>query len=95
MIILEILENIREFFTINPRNPTPSPSSSQASGAQQANEVKRHLLDVLDSPLDTIIQVFGNKNRLSDTTDEEEEEIDCEMSTLKCKTESLNDILPF
>ena len=95
LIILEILENIREFFTINPRNPTPSPSSSQASGAQQANEVKHHLLDVLDSPLDTIIQVFGNKNTLSDTTDDEEEEIDCEMSALKCKTESLNDILPF
>ena len=102
VVIIKILVNIREFFTIDPRIPAPptpsptvSPAPRQTSGAQQVNEVRHHILDVLDSPLDTIIKVLGNKNSLYDSTDEEGDEIDCEMSSLKCKTDALSKLLPF
>jgi hypothetical protein len=98
--IVEILENIRELFTINQNTATSEATQDffsttfHPTTSRQANEVKRSLLDVLDSPLNTIKKVLGNKNSLSDTTDDEEEEMYCEMSALKCKTDAMNEILP-
>ena len=91
LLIIEILENIREFFSPF----VLSSITSERSAVQQANEVKRRILVALDSPIETIVTELGSNNNLLDTTDEEEGKMDCEMSELKCNTEALNEILPF
>ena len=94
-VLLTILQNINELLIINPQFPTPSPIPTATSAVKQANEVMRRILVVLDSPIKTIVKVLENKNSLSETTEEEEGQMDCEMSMLQCNAEVLNDILPF
>ena len=61
----------------------------------QASEVKDRLLDVLKSPMETIMQTFKNRNDYGGMDLDDEEQMECEMAALKCKNDALIDALPF
>jgi hypothetical protein len=88
--------------------PTPAPISAPSPPtffqidlpasteyAQQASDVIYRLSEVLDSPLETTLTVFQNENAFLDARKGDEDEVDCEMATLKCKNDALIDVLPF
>ena len=62
---------------------------------RQASEVKARLLDVLKSPMETIMQVFKNRNDYGGMDLDDEDQMECEMAELKCKSDALIDALPF
>ena len=101
--VIYLVNTLYDLFTIDP-DPTPAPTFSPTFSPypvifvgipSEASEVKRRILVVLESPIKTIVKLVDNKKSLSDTTSEDEKQMDCELSALKCKTDSLNDILPF
>ena len=93
------------FFVTTLLTPLMNPPTSQLFTDQnpdaiwqdvwQASEVKDRLLDVLKSPMETIMQTFKNRNDYGGMDLDDEEQMECEMAALKCKNDALIDALPF
>jgi hypothetical protein len=85
----------------NTASPTSAPNAtaiklpSTGRDVQQANKVTHRLLDVLNSPMDTIMKLFKSKRGFPGRDEDDEEETVCEMTELKCKNEALIEALPF
>jgi hypothetical protein len=80
---------------ISPPVMAPVPVNT-VRDAQQASEVAYRLSMVLESPIDTIINVLQNGNMFAGTNrGDGEERIDCDMAAVQCKNDALLDVLPF
>ena len=85
----------------NTASPTSAPNAtaiklpSTGRDVQQVNKVTHRLLDVLKSPIDTIMKLFKSKRGFLGRDEDDEEQMVCEMTELKCKNDALIEALPF
>jgi hypothetical protein len=76
--------------------PINLPISGSGRDAQQASEVAYRLSMVLESPINTIINVLQDGNMFADTNrGDGMEQLDCDMAAVQCKNDALLDVLPF
>lgn len=81
--------------------PTKSSQDSESVPdriiAQQTSDVMYHLSIVLESPIATTLTMFQNENMFTNMmmSNGDDDAMDCELTMLKCKSETVLDVLPF